>query len=99
MHRLLGRLLRAPRIPLPTVGAPVLDPAQLAWVHLLIPPMQGIHPGARISGADPLRWPRPRRETAGPGGRICPAPRHADGPRPSAHEESNDAPARPPCGG
>jgi putative transposase len=31
-----------------------------------------------------LHSPRPQRETEGPGGRIVPAPRHADGPRPSA---------------
>src|SRR5882724_568189 len=35
--------------------------------NLLIPRMSRINQGARIRGADPLRWPRPRRETAGPG--------------------------------
>jgi len=75
-----------------------LVPPPWARVHLLLP-MPGINHGASISGADPRRWPRPRRETAGPGGRIVPAPRHADGPRPSARSESDDAPARPRCGG
>jgi hypothetical protein len=76
-----------------------LVPTPWACVHRLIPPMPGLHLGARISGADPLCWPRPRRETAGPGGRMCPAPRHVDGPRPNARSASDDAPARPRCGG
>ena len=60
-------------------------PVQLsAYVNLLIPPMQEINQGSGIRCADPMSSPRPRRETAGPGGRIVPAPRHADGPRPSA---------------